>query len=168
MDVALERQACQQIGKTGLDLLRVLSEELLELVDDHQGLLVTLAPTSHQGHGDVWLVEVEELLDRLDVAGELSGQRSGQGLGRTVPRLTDQRRPPFRPDGQQPGPDEGALAGPGRPDEGEQVRPPELAPHRFDLELATEEILGVVLGEGRQARIRPHVLRPGHPQRDLL
>ena len=109
-----------------------------------------------------------EVRDGLAVGLELRQQRLGERHERTVAGGGHDGRPPLGPGRQQSGPEERALAGAGRPDQAEQARPPELAPHGLHLDLAAEEVRGVLLAERGESGIGSRVLGAHRTQRHLL
>ena len=166
--VRLERQPPEKLGESGLDFGPVQCEQLLELIHDQQRLFVAFPPPGDQPHRNVGMLEPQQLAYRLGVTGDLSRQLLGQGNHRRAARGADDAAPPFRQGRDQPGPEERAFAGAGGPDDRLQMRPAQLAPHLLDLHLAAEEILGVLLRERRQARIRATIIHALHAQDDLL
>ena len=128
-----------------------LTPPLAEELDRHAGLLDPdqkihharrLAEDLGQGPGETG-------------EGPIAGSRD-DGLP-----AVDQRR-------QETGSQERALPRSRGTDDGQKMRPPQLLPQRFDLELTAEEEPRVLLLEGGQARIRSRRLVAGGPEGDLL
>ncbi len=126
------------------------------------------SPTADRLEQRLHVVRGGQQLQGRGVPGQLRHQRPGERAQRPGSRCRDDGSPPGRDHRQQAGSQKRALAGSRRTDQSQQVRPLELSPHLFDLQLAAEEILGVVLGEGGQAGIGLEILGPRHPQHHLF
>ena len=110
VEVGLEHEAAEQLGEGLLDRRGIEREELLELVHDHERVLVALAEALQQRDGRVRFFEAQQRLERLGIAGESRGERVREGLEGPVARGRDERLPALRQAVQQARAQERALA----------------------------------------------------------
>jgi len=141
--VRLEGDSADEVGEACLHAGLVLGEQLLELVDGHQGVAVSPAPAAEELDGDLRLLETNHQADGLGVAGHLRCDGLSEGDEGCAAGRADEVGPVRRLRGNHARPDERGLACPGRADESHQMRAFELGPHGLDLGLAAEEVLGV-------------------------
>ena len=158
MDARFVREPAEKRSEPLLGLGRVEGEELLELVDDDEGLVVISPPARQKVESRLAVLEGRELAERLRVVRELRAQRPAE-----LPQRGDARRrhdggPALRPRGHHARADEGRLARSGGPDHREKFPLAQPFPERLDLLLASEEAPRVRFGEGGKARIRALLL----------
>ena len=166
--IGFEHEPGEELRESRLDRRRVLGEQLLELIDEDERVLVPGAPSGDGRHGRVGVVESDERLERRGVVGAHWHERLCQRLERLRARRCEHRLPGRRQGRQQASAEKRALARARRSDHPQQPRPLQLLPDGFDLDLATEEVLRVLLGERREARIRLPLLHSGQPERHLF
>ena len=151
VDVGLSCETSDKLRKLSLSFRRVEGEKLFELVDDHEHLIVPLAPPGHQPCRR--FPDIDKLSDGVNVVLEFRGQRSRQGRERRFAWLADQDAPSIRLRRDHTRAQQRALSDSRRPDHRQQPPRRELAPHLHHLGLAAEEELGVGFGEGGEAGV---------------
>ena len=92
VDLGLLRKAAEERREASLHLRSVQGKELLELVQDDEGFVALLPPAPDRGERTVGLPAqaqlldtLEQLSDRLGIAGEIGDQGAGERQGRAGP-----------------------------------------------------------------------------------
>ncbi len=138
----------------------VLSEQLLELIDDHQSARSSLAATARRRRPP------RPVVAAASTSPSPRRHRPSRRQRPSAATLTGRCRV-CRSDGAPAGPcgrnqactKERSLACARRPDQPEHPRRPlELAPHLLDLGLAAEEVLGISFGEGCETGVGVEVV----------
>ncbi len=153
VDVRLASEPAEERGERRLGLGRIEGEELLELVDDDEGVVAPPPPAREKFESRPGIIEVQELSQSLRIVGELGREGLSQATEGRVSRRRHDRRPTLRSRGDDARADERGLARARGSDQGEKASLVELPPERRDFLLPPEEAPRVRLGEGREARV---------------
>ena len=159
VDVGLAREPPEESGESRLRLRRVEREELLELVDDEKGVLVGPPPAREELEGRF------AVLERPRACGAPRGRSRAAApsaaRGRAGAHSPASPRSPAQPSGRAgitPALTNDVLPAPEGPITARSFRSCSFLQRAADLLLAAEEAPRILLGEGREARIRALLL----------
>src|SRR5262249_32028006 len=154
MNVGLRGQASEKLDEPCLCLWCIEREDLLELIDDDQGLLMGLSPADEQPEGRFRILKSRKPSQSFRVPGQFGPERLADSPQRSRSRCRHNHRPTFRRGRGDTRVDEGCLTGTRRPDHRLHASLLKLFPNRLDFFLAAEEGTGVGRGEGGKSRVR--------------